>query len=338
MSFDFSSLVTDRTQADVEARNDKGTYQAADLNRVTAAMEELANQFSVLGYSTAGYQRIKAVEQEAPRIPEGYTELESITSSGTQYINTGVNPTSNTRVELRMSTSQSGSKTVFGSDVGWTANGFALGVNFAHYGTRNGSFTGLNDGGAHTVDFNRNSISLDGAKVLTLGEAIFELAYPLYLFCNDRSSAAQEHTSMTLYACKIYEQTRLVRDLVPCKDPVGAIGLYDTVEARFYKNAGSGAFAAGTEVSRPEVDPYEWAEEYYPTAEQMAQYIANVAALRQAVPIDIIAPVTPKSMERLDYVQANKIEQILQEIDMFFEILTRTFIPCGLGVCGEEYL
>ena len=255
MSFDFSSLVTDRTQADVETRNDKGIYQAADLNRVTAAMEARANQFSVLGYSTTGYQRIKAVEQEAPRIPEGYTELESITSSGTQYINTGVNPTSNTRVELRMSTSQSGSKTVFGSDVGWTANGFALGVNFAHYGTRNGSFTGLNDGGAHTVDFNRNSISLDGAKVLTLGEAIFELAYPLYLFCNDRSSAAQEHTSMTLYACKIYEQTHLVRDLVPCKDPAGAIGLYDIVEARFYKNAGSGAFAAGAEVSRPEVDP-----------------------------------------------------------------------------------
>lgn len=338
MSFDFSSLVTDRTQADVEARNDKGTYQAADLNRVTAAMEELANQFSILGYSTAGYQRIKAVGQDASRIPDGYTELESITSSGTQYINTGVNPTSNTRVELRMSTSQSGSKTVFGSDVGWTANGFALGVNFAHYGTRNGSFTGLNDGGAHTVDFNRNSISLDGAKVLTLGEAIFELAYPLYLFCNDRSSAAQEHTSMTLYACKIYEQTHLVRDLVPCKDPAGAIGLYDIVGARFYKNAGSGAFAAGVEVIRPEVDPYEWTEEYYPTAEQMAQYIANVAALRQAVPIDIIAPVTPKSMERLDYVQANKIEQILQEIDMFFEILTRTFIPCGLGVCGEEYL
>lgn len=52
MSFDFSTLVTDRTQADVEARNDKGTYQAADLNRVTAAMEELVARFSVLGYLT----------------------------------------------------------------------------------------------------------------------------------------------------------------------------------------------------------------------------------------------------------------------------------------------
>ena len=119
-------LITDRTQADLDTLMDllrqdmtawtetqkdwfrqavsKGAYNYTDLNRVTAAMEELANQFSILGYSTAGYQRIKAVEQDASRIPDGYTELESITSSGTQYINTGVNPTSNTRVELRTST------------------------------------------------------------------------------------------------------------------------------------------------------------------------------------------------------------------------------------------
>lgn len=336
MSFDFSSLVTDRTQADVETRNDKGIYQAADLNRVTAAMEELANQFSVLGYSTTGYQRIKAVEQEAPRIPEGYTELESITSSGTQYINTGVNPTSNTRVELRMSTSQSGSKTVFGSDVGWTANGFALGVNFAHYGTKNGSFTGLNDGREHTVDFNHNAISLDGAKVLTLGEAVFELAYPLYLFCNDRSSAAQEHTSMTLYACKIYEQTRLVRDLVPCKDQAGAIGLYDTVEAQFFKNAGSGAFAAGAEVIRPEVDPYEWKEGYYyPTVEQMAQYISNVEALRDVIAVLPSTPATPESMELLDYIRANEIEQILADIDKLLKNMPSAWFYSGEVECGE---
>ena len=35
------TLVTDRTQADADARNDKGTYNAADLNRVTEAMEYL---------------------------------------------------------------------------------------------------------------------------------------------------------------------------------------------------------------------------------------------------------------------------------------------------------
>lgn len=54
MNFDFSTLVTDRTQADAAARNDKGTYQAADLNRVTAALEDLEIRLAALGYVT-GY-------------------------------------------------------------------------------------------------------------------------------------------------------------------------------------------------------------------------------------------------------------------------------------------
>ncbi len=58
MSFDFSTLVFDRIQADVEALNDKGTYNAADLNRVTAAMEELDGIFKDLGYQT-GYQPVQ---------------------------------------------------------------------------------------------------------------------------------------------------------------------------------------------------------------------------------------------------------------------------------------
>lgn len=36
------SLVTDRTPADVEARNEKGVYRAEDLNRVESAVEEIA--------------------------------------------------------------------------------------------------------------------------------------------------------------------------------------------------------------------------------------------------------------------------------------------------------
>lgn len=54
MSFDYTTLVTDRTQADAAARNDKGTYQAADLNRVTAALEDLESRLAALGYVT-GY-------------------------------------------------------------------------------------------------------------------------------------------------------------------------------------------------------------------------------------------------------------------------------------------
>lgn len=54
MSFDFSTLVTDRLQSDVDERNAKGTYNASDLNRVTAAMEALDEMFRAYGYHT-GY-------------------------------------------------------------------------------------------------------------------------------------------------------------------------------------------------------------------------------------------------------------------------------------------
>lgn len=56
MAFDFSTLITDRTAADVAARNEKGTYNASDLNRVNAAMDDLAGRFRARGCGLPGYQ------------------------------------------------------------------------------------------------------------------------------------------------------------------------------------------------------------------------------------------------------------------------------------------
>ncbi len=51
MSFDISSLITDRTQADVSQRNPKGVYTADDLNRVGMAVEYLADRLRESGVS-----------------------------------------------------------------------------------------------------------------------------------------------------------------------------------------------------------------------------------------------------------------------------------------------
>ena len=51
MSFDISSLITDRTQADVSKRNPKGVYTADDLNRVGMAVEYLAARLWSAGVS-----------------------------------------------------------------------------------------------------------------------------------------------------------------------------------------------------------------------------------------------------------------------------------------------
>lgn len=49
--FDYTTLVTDRTRADVENETDKGFYNASDLNRVGAAVEYIAGRFTALGYA-----------------------------------------------------------------------------------------------------------------------------------------------------------------------------------------------------------------------------------------------------------------------------------------------
>lgn len=44
-------LITDRTSADVAAKNEKGTYDSSDLNRVGAAMNYVAEKLKSAGYA-----------------------------------------------------------------------------------------------------------------------------------------------------------------------------------------------------------------------------------------------------------------------------------------------
>ena len=92
MAFDFSTLVTDRTLEDVSNKTAKGFYNATDLNRVDACLEDLVARLGRIGYSVPGYQRVKIERAVTPssRLPEGYTELEYIQSSGTQYMDSGL--------------------------------------------------------------------------------------------------------------------------------------------------------------------------------------------------------------------------------------------------------
>ena len=53
MNFDIPYLVIDRTKADVDAGNQKGTYNASDLNRVENAMSVIASRLTEAGYAVS---------------------------------------------------------------------------------------------------------------------------------------------------------------------------------------------------------------------------------------------------------------------------------------------
>ena len=74
----------------------KGCYNAADLNRVEAAVKSIAAELNAAGYPAA----VEPVLKGSSRLPSGYTQLEYIQSSGTQYIDTGIKPNQDTSIEI----------------------------------------------------------------------------------------------------------------------------------------------------------------------------------------------------------------------------------------------
>lgn len=341
--FDFSTLITDRTLEDVANKTAKGFYNATDLNRVDACMEDLVARLGRIGYSVPGYQRVKIERAVTPssRLPEGYAEVQYIQSTGTQYVDTGFKPNQDSRVLIKLSTSETGSHTVFGADIDWVDNGFAFGVGFTHYGKETGTISGLNNGSPHEVDFNKNIISMDGSTVLTMGASTFSVPHNLALFANNRAGGIQEKTTMALYYCRIYDGNTIIRDYIPCKNAGGAVGLYDLIGQKFYGNAGTGSFTAGPVVERPkdpneDLDPYTWYESDVPTASLLARYRANVAAVRAALRLPEGTPVVPETMRRLTTTEANSIEAILLALNFILNQIPASVRHCGVTVCGSK--
>ena len=258
MSFDFSTLVTDRLQSDVDQRNAKGTYNAADLNRVTAAMEALDELFQAYGYHS-GYTPILVASRggQSGQLPEGYTRLQYIESSGTQWIDTGFKPNQLSRVvmDVNILTQSGWPRAVFGGRNGSTTSVDSF-VFWAFDSTyfRSDYDTGTTNidvsvAGRHSIDKNKNVCRVDGTTV-TQPTAVFQSNYPMALFGqNDVDGIDERMVVMQLYGCQVYDDGVLVRDFIPCESQDGEVGLYDAANGMFYGNAGTGTFAAGPELS-----------------------------------------------------------------------------------------
>lgn len=366
MSFDYGTLIIDRAASDSDALRAlvkkpmsqwtaaeaeaftaatlKGSYDYTDLNRVSACMEDLVARLNGLGYAVPGYERVKIDRTVTPtsRLPAGYTEVEYIQSSGTQYVDTGFKPDQDTKVELRVSLTQTGSHTLFGTDIGWGANGFALGCSFGHYGSNAQDFTGLNDGSLHDVVFDKNVISVDGTVKATLAAATFSMSTNMALFANNRSGSIEEHSEIRLDYLRIYSGEGLVRDYVPCTNSNNEVGLYDLVTQTFFGNAGTGSFAAGPtvegETDTPSdsdaLDPYLWYPEDAPTRPRIEQYRGNVAAVRAVLAMPDTTPEVPESLRKPTTDEVNTIEAILVAIDLILTHIPAARRHCGVTVCG----
>ena len=189
-----------------------------------------------------------------PKLPNGYTELEYIQSSGTQYIDTGFKPNQDTRVVTKFDMIQTDTawRKLWGSGSGSYNLDFALWNSGttklqSYYGTKTNNAVPITSMSLN-VDANKNIWKYSG-ETITFDKNNFTCAYSMYIFNVNKDDNSQYFPGMMkLYLFKIYDNDVLVRDFIPCKNPSGVIGLYDTVNNQFYQNAGTGTFIAGPEI------------------------------------------------------------------------------------------
>ena len=206
-NFDFSTLITDRTQADVDAlvellstpmsdwtseklaefnlAKSKGAYNYTDLNRVTACMDYLNERLTGYGYD-AGYSKVEVPHGGgAGRLPSGYTELEYIESTGTQYVDTGVLPDTNTGFEVTAWMSESGVNyaTLFGSrDTGQCRVYYNSGIRAIFLGSATTSIdSSVSPEQILNYKLNNSQFSV-GDSVKSLTPTVNEIGYPIYIF------------------------------------------------------------------------------------------------------------------------------------------------------------
>ena len=190
-------------------------------------------------------------------LPKGYTELEYLESSGTQYIDTGEFLDSEWSVTITAAnTAPNNNKNSFGL-FGFSAgapNVFALSVYCEMPSSRNVSWVGLGDFGEmflswdvdtslfHTYALNKSMLTFDGSPALEIQTAPFSnSAYTSFLF--KYYSTTQNGFIGRVTSCILYNSGRKIHEFIPAlRNADGVAGMWDRVSKQFFDNDGTGSF------------------------------------------------------------------------------------------------
>ncbi len=183
-------------------------------------------------------------------------KVEYIESTGTQYLETGVYATENTRVNATLMTISTGNRNWFGGSIAGSAersNGFVFNsysssrVEYLFGGGRGWSTVPVTNavGRVFTLDFSKGGVVIDGTTVATPSYTSFAQNTGQICICVRYRNSG--YISGRIYAFRIYEGATLVRDFIPVR--VGQVGyLYDRVSGALFGNAGTGDFVLGPDV------------------------------------------------------------------------------------------
>ena len=202
----------------------------------------------------------RIVLEDSEQLPEGYTALEYIQSSGKQWIEMGVAPNQNTKVVLKikinefsdMGASLIGSRTDVNSN-----NQFTTYLDYYH-GTRflfriDGnpqafSWTGLTTDKIYTVTLSGTEMKAeleDGTTVFSKTFSVSDFTSTVTMALFRAKGVSGDCFKGRIYSCKHYNGDKLIQDFVPCLDTGGVPCMFDFVSQKPFYNVGTGSFTWG---------------------------------------------------------------------------------------------
>jgi len=187
-------------------------------------------------------------------LPVEYQQVDYISCSGSQYIDTGFKPNGQTGVEISMSNVTTNAVLFGAYNSTWT-DGYGMYCNaynwnnfYYHYYSN--TLISLTPPADFILRFEKGSTIINGVLQASISEKTFTVNHNLYLLAgNWAGSRAEQPTTCKLKDAKIWDNGVLIHEYVPCyRKADGVIGLYDIIQREFKTNAGSGSFSKGGDV------------------------------------------------------------------------------------------
>lgn len=205
-------------------------------------------------------RRLMMLKKSGGGLPDGYTAVNYLQSSGEQWIEMGVAPNQNTKAVLkikideltRQGASLIGSRTDVNSDDQFITYLDDYG------GTR---FLFRMDGQPETITW--KGLTTDKIYIVTLsgtemkakledGTAVFSKTFSVNDFTSTVTMALFRSKGVSgayfqgrIYSCKHYSGDELIQDFVPCLDTGGVPCMFDLVSQKPFYNVGTGSFTWG---------------------------------------------------------------------------------------------
>ena len=202
-----------------------------------------------------------ALKKSGGGLPDGFTAVEYIQTSGRQYIDTGVKSSASIGLSadfcfVDTKTNQNLAQTYspgryqlmvlllssWGSPDGavWFICGYLNTLQYFKKADTDRHVYHFNADGQYTVEMD----GIQYAKADPSQTTFPAGARNLYLFARI-SEAADGYARMKLYSCAMYDGGVKIRDFKPCLDADGVPCLYDLISKTAFYNQGSGSFTWG---------------------------------------------------------------------------------------------